>query len=134
MGDIMSATVPRRRILLVDDNAEVGQALGELLSSTGHDIRLAYDGPQAIEAAREFAPDIVLCDIGLPGMSGYEVARELRKLPGGDAMTLAALSGYGEDRDRVAAARAGFDEHLTKPVDPNYLEAFIAAIARPRAS
>ncbi|HVL57348.1 MAG TPA: response regulator [Burkholderiaceae bacterium] len=125
----MLTIVPRRKILLVDDNADASQLLAELLAMTGHDIRIAADGPAAIATALEFDPDIVLCDIGLPGMDGYEVARELRRLPRGESMTLAALTGYGEESARAEAARAGFDEHLMKPVDPTYLESFITALA-----
>ena len=83
-----------RRILLVDDNTDSAESLGELLALSGHEVRTAADGPAALRVYDEFLPDVVLCDLGLPGMSGYEVGRTLRTRPGGRALFLAALTGY----------------------------------------
>ena len=84
---------PRHRILLVDDNTDSAESLGELLALSGHEVRTAADGPTALRAFDEFGPDVVLCDLGLPGMNGYEVGRTLRARPGGARIFLAALTG-----------------------------------------
>jgi signal transduction histidine kinase len=113
---------PRRRILVVDDNVDAAEALGELLRDYGHEVATAHDGPQALDNARLHRPEIVLLDIGMPEMDGYEVAKRIRgELGLGDAL-LIALTGYGEDRDRRLAREAGFDQHVTKPVDASKLE------------
>jgi two-component system CheB/CheR fusion protein len=90
-------------------------------------VEVAYDGHAALEAAREFRPEIVLLDIGLPGMSGYDVARALRARPENRGVVLAAVTGYGQEEDRRQAREAGFDCHLTKPLAPNALTAFITS-------
>jgi two-component system CheB/CheR fusion protein len=105
------------RVLVVDDNEDGGDTLARLLRADGHDVRTAVDGPSAIAACEAFRPEVVLLDIGLPGQSGYEVAAQLRQLPGMASTLLVALTGYGQDRDRKRARQAGFDRHLTKPVD-----------------
>jgi CheY-like chemotaxis protein len=87
-----------------------------LLSRSGHDVRTAYTGPMGLEAA-SFIPEVVLLDIGLPGINGYEVAQRLRLLPQLDGVKLIAMTGYGQEADRQLARDAGFDSHLTKPVD-----------------
>jgi CheY-like chemotaxis protein len=110
-----------RRILVVDDNADAAETLAVILRSQGHEVRLAHDGLAALELAQTFNPDTVLLDIGLPGLDGYEVARRLRALPGGGRLTMTAITGYGQDEDRVNSRNAGFDHHLTKPVDPKVL-------------
>ncbi|HJV62609.1 MAG TPA: response regulator [Albitalea sp.] len=114
-----------RRVLLIDDNLDAAESLAQLLALAGHDARTATDGPHAIQMAQEFHPDVVFCDLGLPGMTGYEVARELRSLSFGHDMVLAALTGYGQAGDREKSARAGFDAHLVKPVDPAVIESFL---------
>jgi CheY-like chemotaxis protein len=113
------------RVLLVDDNSDAVESLAQLLALSGHDVRTAADGAHAIRAATEFHPEVVFCDLGLPGMSGYDVARELRSLPFGPDMVLAALTGYGQPSDREKTAKAGFDAHLVKPVDPTVIESFL---------
>ena len=112
-----TAVGPRRRILVVDDNVDAAEALGELLRDYGHEVATAHDGPQALDHARLHRPDVVLLDISMPEMDGYEVAKRMRDdLCLGDAV-LVALSGHGEDRHRRLAREAGFDQHVTKPVD-----------------
>ena len=115
------AALPKRRILVVDDNVDAADALAELLRDYGHDVRAAHDGPSAIEQAELHRPDIVLLDIGMPGFDGYEVARRMRGELGLKA-TLVALTGYGEARHRRLSRDAGFDQHVTKPVDIRKLE------------
>ena len=115
------AALPRRRILVVDDNVDAADALAELLRDYGHDVRAVHDGPSAIEQAALHRPDIVLLDIGMPGSDGYEVARRMRSELGLKA-TLVALTGYGEARHRRLSRDAGFDQHVTKPVDIRKLE------------
>jgi signal transduction histidine kinase len=113
---------PRRRILVVDDNVDAAEALGELLRDYGHEVATAHDGPRALDQVRLHRPDVVLLDISMPDMDGYEVAKRIRgELGVGDAL-LIALSGYGEDRHRRLAREAGFDQHVTKPVDAAKLE------------
>ena len=109
--------VQRGRVLVVDDNVDAATTLAELMQLEGHEVRIAHDGPAAIAEAARFAPDAVLLDIGLPGMDGYEVVRELRKLPQLATTMFVALTGFGQQTDRDRALAAGFDEHLTKPVE-----------------
>jgi signal transduction histidine kinase len=110
-----------RRILVVDDNADVAETTTLLLTLSGHQVRAAKDGPQALAAAAEFSPEVVLLDIGLPQMDGYEVARRLREMPQTCKSLLIALTGYGQQGDRARGKAAGFDGHLLKPVDPHAL-------------
>jgi signal transduction histidine kinase/BarA-like signal transduction histidine kinase len=112
-----TSVAQQRRILVVDDNVDAAEALGELLRDCGHEVATAYDGPTALEHARLHRPDIVLLDISMPDMDGYDVAKRLRGEVGLNDALLVALSGYGEDRHRRLAREAGFDQHVTKPVD-----------------
>ncbi|HEV2844774.1 MAG TPA: PAS domain S-box protein, partial [Thermoanaerobaculia bacterium] len=121
-----SPQVRPRRILIVDDNSDATQTLLVLLELWGHEVRSAHDGPAALAAAAELQPEIVLLDLGLPGMSGFEVAPELRALPGLRDVTIVAVTGYGQDEDRRKTREAGFDHHLVKPVDPDLLRKLIA--------
>ena len=114
-----------RRVLLIDDNLDAAESLAQLLALSGHDTRTAGDGAGGLRVAAAFRPEVVFCDLGLPGMSGYEVARSLRALPFGREMILAALTGYGQPGDREKTAQAGFDAHLVKPVDPSVIESFL---------
>jgi CheY-like chemotaxis protein len=111
----------QRRILIVDDDVDAAEALGELLRDFGHEVETANDGPRALDHARLRRPDVVLLDITMPEMDGYEVAKRMRAELGLCAL-LVALSGYGEDRHRRLAREAGFDRHVTKPVDATKLE------------
>ncbi len=110
-----------QRVLVVDDNEDAVRSLAILLELNGHEVQLARDGYAAIEIARDFVPDAVILDIGLPGINGYETARRLRRLPN-CSMLLVALSGYGQDKDRERSREAGFDHHLLKPVDVDALQ------------
>lgn len=118
---------PPRRVLVVDDNADAAAALAELLSISGHDVRLAADGGSGLEAAREHRPDVVVLDLGLPGPDGYEVARRLRDEPGLEGAVLIALSGWARPEDRRRAVEAGFDHYLVKPVGAARLKELLAA-------
>jgi signal transduction histidine kinase/ActR/RegA family two-component response regulator len=111
-----------RRILVVEDNVDSAQMLAQILTRWGHEVHIAHDGPAALSEARSYRPGVVLVDIGLPGMDGYQVARELRELTGLQQMLLLALTGYGESEHRARGADAGFDHHLQKPVDFHLLE------------
>jgi CheY-like chemotaxis protein len=105
----------------VDDNVDAGESTAMLLRLRGHEVATAHDGPSALDAVREFNPGIVLLDIGLPGMSGYDVARHLRAQPKYQSLVLIAITGYGQPRDRQQTQEAGFDRHLVKPVDQQAL-------------
>ncbi|HVR69670.1 MAG TPA: response regulator [Vicinamibacteria bacterium] len=109
-----------RRVMVVDDNQDSADTMAELIRIWGHEVRTANDGPSALECARGFHPQVVLLDVGLPGMDGYELARLLRA-EGLAGRLLVSVTGYGEDEDRRRAEEAGFDHHLTKPVDPDTL-------------
>lgn len=111
------SSTTRLRVLIVEDNRDAADTLRMLLKAHGYEVSVAYSGPEGLEAATLLKPDVVLCDIGLPGMDGFAVASALRKLPVGDQPRLVALSGYGREEDRVRALQSGFDDHLTKPAD-----------------
>ena len=112
-----TAEAPQLRILVVDDNQDTARGMARLLKLAGHEVQVAHDGWAALDAARDFAPEAVLLDIGLPGLDGYEVATRLRDDPACSDALLIAASGYGEDQARDRSRRAGFDHHLTKPID-----------------
>jgi len=114
-----------RRVLVIDDNVDAAESLAQLLELSGHDTRTAADAAWALRLAENFHPEVVLCDLELPGVSGYEFARELRSQPYGAQIVLAALTGFGEPADRQRTALAGFDAHLIKPVDPAIIESFL---------
>jgi two-component system, OmpR family, response regulator len=118
-------TAALRRILLVDDSEDAALAMSMLLEALGHEVRTEHDGPRALASIDEFRPEIVVLDIGLPGMDGFEVAREMRKREVTRHAFLIAMTGYGSDADRQRALDAGFDRHLTKPVSIDALEAVI---------
>ena len=115
-ADSSAASAPAR-ILVVDDNVDGADLLAELLNIDGHDTAVAYSGAAALAKAAQFQPAFVFLDIGLPDMSGYQVAAKLRELPGLDKAVLIALTGYGQERDREMAMEAGFNEHVVKPID-----------------
>ncbi len=115
-GTLGTRAAPRR-ILVVDDNCDSANSLAQLLNMSGHQTEVAHDGPAAIEAAGRFQPDIVLLDIGLPGLSGYDVCRAIRREAWGRRAVLVALTGWGQQEDRQKTHEAGFDRHFVKPVD-----------------
>ena len=114
------------RILVVDDNEDGAQSLAMLLEMLGNQVHTVYDGPQAVEAISLFHPDVVLLDIGLPTLNGYETARRLRSHPGARDALIIALTGWGQEEDRRRSREAGFDHHLVKPVDMHVLESLLA--------
>ncbi|MEO8352289.1 MAG: ATP-binding protein, partial [Chthoniobacteraceae bacterium] len=111
------AQVTTRRILIVDDNTDSARSMAVLQRRRGHQAETAFTGPDALAAAAEFRPEVVLLDIGLPGMDGFEVSRQLRAKPEFTGVLLIAMSGYGSDEDRAEAKLAGFDEYMVKPID-----------------
>lgn len=117
-GDAGTGTLMPKRVLVVEDNDDGRETLVELLKGMGHEVRGVGDGPDAISAASENVPHLVLLDLGLPGMDGYQVARTLRQQHGADRMAIIALTGWGAKRDVARTQAAGFDQHLTKPVEP----------------
>jgi signal transduction histidine kinase/DNA-binding response OmpR family regulator len=117
----------RRRVLVVDDNVDAAEGMALLLRLSGHEVRTAHDGPSALGAVDAFRPELVLLDIGLPRMDGYEVARRLRARPELAALRLVAITGYGQEEDRQRCKEAGFDQHLVKPVDPQVLQQLLGS-------
>jgi CheY-like chemotaxis protein len=116
-----------RRILLIEDNEEIAVTLRSLLEMSGHTVEYAFDGPSGIELARRFSPEIILCDIGLPGgMNGYDVARSIRADSTLAKAMLVAVTGYAREEDRARALAAGFDTHVRKPIDIDALDQIIA--------
>jgi len=122
-----------RRVLVVDDNVDAADSLRLVLDLQGHETEVAYDPASALVAVERFAPDCVLLDIGLPDIDGYETARRIRALPGGDRMRLIAVTGWGQQEDKQRAHAAGFDAHLTKPVELSAISALLADQAQSAA-
>ncbi len=114
------------RVLIVDDNRDAAETLAHLLQLSGHEVRLVSNGPAALAEAARLPPDVVLLDIGMPGMDGHEVARHLRRLPGGAEMRLIAMTGYGGQEDRARSAESGIDHHLVKPLEFGELERLLS--------
>jgi CheY-like chemotaxis protein len=109
----------RLRVLIVEDNRDVADSLRLLLDVLGHETRVAYTGPEGVASAHDFLPDVVICDIGLPGFSGWEVARQVHEDPATAATRLVAFTGYDTHEDRRRSAEAGFEGHYAKPVEAN---------------
>ena len=118
-------------MLVVDDNRDTAVGLTKLLRASGYRVTTADDGPAALEAARAERPEVILMDIGLPGMDGYRVAEQLRNEEGLHATLLIAISGYGQEQDRRRSREAGFDHHLVKPID---YESLLCLLARPKSN
>jgi CheY-like chemotaxis protein len=118
------------RVLVVDDNVDSADSIAMLLQMSGHEVRVSYSGQDAVETAVEYQPDIVLLDIGLPGMDGYEVGRRLRKRPELREVKLIAVTGYGREADRLQSQEAGFDYHLVKPVDAQKLQDLLVELMK----
>jgi CheY-like chemotaxis protein len=116
---------------VVDDNRDAAELLAEALTALGHLTRAAFDPLSVLEIATQFAPDFALLDIGLPGMDGYELAQRMRRIPQLAAMRLFAVTGYGQTADRAQSLEAGFEQHLTKPLDRDTLDSLIRTDAKP---
>ncbi|MEO5669899.1 MAG: response regulator [Ramlibacter sp.] len=121
------------RILVADDNQDAAATMTVLLEMLGHTVRSVHDGQAAVEAAAEFHPEVVLLDIGMPRLNGFEACRMIRAQPGGGAMKVVAITGWGQPGDRIASQEAGFDQHMVKPVDPVQLTKLLAAVAAERS-
>jgi len=123
---LKTARVPKpRRLLIVEDHPDVAESLALILRCDDHEVRIAHDGPAALQVLKKFKPEVVLLDVGLPGMDGYEVARRMREEAPESNLTIIALS--GSDQDHSQSTQAGFDTHLVKPVHPNLLRSMLAA-------
>ena len=120
-----SPAIRKRRILIVDDNEDAREGLHLLLAYAGHEVETSENAAGALDKLRTFQPEIALIDIGLPGVDGYALARMARQTPEARATCLVAVTGYGRAEDRQKALAAGFDVHMTKPVDPDLLSAFL---------
>jgi CheY-like chemotaxis protein len=116
-------------VLVADDLRDSADSLGLLIELMGHTVEIAYDGEAALSAAERFRPDIVLLDLGMPKLDGFEVSRRIRAAPWSESMRLVAQSGWGQEEDRRRTAEAGFDHHLVKPIDPTALEALMQKLA-----
>ncbi len=129
-GGHASSAAPKRRVLVVDDNKDGAAMLSMVVKMLGNDVRTAHDGQEAIEVAQDFRPDVIIMDLGMPRMNGYEAARHLRDQPWGRGITLVALTGWGQEEDKQRTRAAGFDHHLTKPADPSELKRLFASTPR----
>jgi CheY-like chemotaxis protein len=118
----------RLRILVVEDNRDSAESLRMLLELYGYEVAVAYSGPEGVQAAEQWQPDVVLCDIGLPGLDGYGVVSKLRRNPATARAHFIAVTGYGAEDDCRRSQEAGFDQHMVKPVDPEALQRLLTAI------
>jgi CheY-like chemotaxis protein len=109
--------LPSLRVLIVDDNRDAATSLADLMKITGNETHTAHDGQEAVEAAARLRPDVIVLDIGLPKMNGFEACRKIREQPWSKTIVMVALTGWGQDDDRRKSAEAGFDGHLIKPAD-----------------
>ena len=126
---VTHAATRRFKILVVDDNHDSALSLAMMLSIMGHDTRTAHDGESAVATAETFLPDVVLLDIGLPKLNGYEVAQRIREKSWGASMYLIAVTGWGQDEDRQRSSEVGLNMHMVKPVEPSALEKLLASLA-----
>jgi len=122
-----SSPASRQRVLIVDDNVDTADSMAILLTTMGHEVRAAYNGASAVETAEHFRPDVVLLDLGMPGLNGYETAHYIREEAWGKDTVVVAVTGWGSHADHQRSLDAGFDYHLTKPVDPEVLRKLVAA-------
>jgi len=124
-----TAAAPRRfKILVVDDNHDSALSMAMMLQIMGHDTRTAHDGESAVATAETYLPEVVLLDIGLPKLNGYEVAQRIREKTWGQTMYLIAVTGWGQDEDRQRSSEVGLNLHMVKPVEPAALEKLLAAM------
>jgi len=119
---------PRFRILVVDDNHDSALSLAMMLSIMGHETRTAHDGESAVSTAESFLPDVILLDIGLPKLNGYEVASRIRESAWGHSMFLIAVTGWGQEEDRKRSSEVGLNVHMVKPVEPAALERLLSEL------
>ncbi|PYM44914.1 MAG: hypothetical protein DME16_19205 [Candidatus Rokuibacteriota bacterium] len=129
--DVSAGKIGSRRILVVDDDVDGAETLAILLRVAGHDVQVAHDGPSTLKIAAAFLPEVVFLDVGMPGMDGFETARQLRQRVELAKVVLVALTGYGREEDRARATQAGFDHFLVKPAPPKVLTDIAA---QPRSS
>jgi CheY-like chemotaxis protein len=130
-SSVATQAADSRRVLVVDDGIGAAKMLQLLVSKLGlHQVEVAHDGPSALETAQRFVPDLVLLDIGLPRMDGYEVARRLRETQGNDGPTLVAVTGFCQEEDRRRSEEAGFNDHVVKPIDLDTLKKLLACPKR----
>ncbi len=130
-GGETAAARPRRRVLVADDNRDAADSMAMMLRLGGHEVHAVHDGQEAVDAAGWFRPDLALLDIGMPRLNGFEACRRIREQPWGRSVTLVAITGWGQEGDKRRATEAGFDHHLTKPVDPAALERLLASSETP---
>jgi CheY-like chemotaxis protein len=129
MANEKSNQLSSHRILVVDDNLDSAQSLAMVLRVTGNEVRVAHDGQTALQVGKEFRPELVLLDIGLPGMDGYEVARRMREMPETKDSLLVAQTGWGQEEDRRRSKDAGFHHHLVKPLEPGAVQALLETLS-----
>jgi CheY-like chemotaxis protein len=122
------AIAPGKRVLVADDNVDAAQSLGMYLRMTGCEVAIANDGESALGLAARFRPEVALLDIAMPRLNGFELARRIRSEPWGAAITLVAITGWGQEQDRLRSAEAGFDHHLVKPVTPDVIHGLLAGM------
>jgi CheY-like chemotaxis protein len=120
-----------RRVLVVDDNSDAAESLAMMLTLMGNEVRTARDGLEGVAAAAEFGPDVILLDIGMPRLNGYDACRRIREQPAGKGAVIIALTGWGQEEDKRRSQEAGFDGHLVKPVEPAALEGLLAELKPP---
>ena len=125
-----STSSPKPKVLVADDNADAAQTLALILKMSGYDVHLAISGREALAVARREQPDAMFLDIGMPDMSGYEVAASVRREAWGEGALLVAVTGWGQPNDKQQAKAAGFNHHLTKPVDLEHVEQLLAAFSK----
>jgi two-component system CheB/CheR fusion protein len=123
------AAVQVERVLIVDDIPDIAESFSWLFEGLAREVKMAHNGAAAVEQARDFRPDLILCDLGMPGMDGYETCRRLRELPGLEKMVIAAVTGYGDEDSQRKSQEAGFDRHLTKPIGRAVLEELVKSAA-----
>lgn len=127
--EVSAVATAQRRILVVDDNRDSAMTLGMMLKLMGNDIYTVHDGLAAVEAAEQFRPDMILLDIGLPKLNGYDACRHIRQQPWSSGMQIVALTGWGQDEDRRRSKEAGFDHHLVKPADIRSVQEILATVS-----
>jgi CheY-like chemotaxis protein len=130
-GEAPAQPTVGHRILLADDNVDAATSLALMLQMMGHEVRTAHDGLEAVAAASEFRPDLILMDIGMPKLNGYDACRRIREQPGGKDVVMVALTGWGQDEDKRRSEEAGFNTHLIKPVEPATIENLLTELRSP---